>query len=276
MRARRLLLLAVALVAVVATIPGCRPASMPELDHVVVVVMENHSYDEILDATSAPYIRSLAASGATMTQSFATGHPSEPNYLRLFSGSDQGVTDDSCPHTFDAANLGSELLTAGKTFLGYSEGLPSPGYTGCNSGRYARRHNPWVSFSNVPASSNLPLDRFPTTYDSLPNVSFVVPDVCNDMHDCSIATGDTWLRDHLGSFVEWARTHDSALVLTFDEDDRSQSNQVPTVIVGDHVKAGAYSEHITHDDVLRTLEDLFGLPYAGASSTASPIVDIWE
>ncbi len=266
---------------VIAVVPGpCTrhvppTGSVPQLSHVVVVIMENHSYREVLGGSSAPYIKSLAASGATMTQSFATGHPSQPNYLQLFSGSTQGVTNDSCPHTFDGANLGAELLAAGRTFVGYSESMPSDGFTGCWSGRYARKHNPWVDFSNVPASSNLTFDRFPTTYSSLPTVSFVVPNLCNDMHDCSIATGDAWLRNHLDAYVQWAKTNDSALVLTFDEDDTSQSNQIATVFVGQRVKVGSYAEHVTHDNVLRTLEDMFGLPAAGASSGAAPIADIW-
>lgn len=272
-----------ALAAVVAAaVPGliAQPASaangVPQLDHVVVVIMENHSYNEILGGSSAPYIKSLAASGAKMTQSFAVSHPSEPNYLQLFSGSNQGVTNDSCPHTFSTANLGSELLAAGKTFIGYSESMPSDGYTGCTSGSYARKHNPWVNFTNVPTSSNLRFSRFPTSYSSLPNVSIVVPNLCNDMHDCSIATGDTWVKNNLDGYVQWAKTHNSAMLLTFDEDDSSQSNQIATVLVGQHVKIGSFSEHINHYNVLRTLEDMYSLPYAGASSTATPITDIWN
>src|SRR5262249_11245821 len=81
---------------------------------------------------------------AVFTRAFAETHPSQPNYLALFSGSTQGVTDDSCPHTFAADNLARALLDAGRTFTGYSEGLPSPGYSGCSSGSYARKHNPWA------------------------------------------------------------------------------------------------------------------------------------
>lgn len=256
--------------------PASAANGVPQLDHIVVVIMENHSYSEILGGSSAPYIKSLAATGANMTQSFAVSHPSEPNYLQLFSGSNQGVTNDSCPHTFSTANLGSELLAAGKGFVGYSESMPSDGYTGCTSGKYARKHNPWVNFTNVPASSNLRFSRFPTSYSSLPTVSVVVPNLCNDMHDCSIATGDSWVKNNLDGYVQWAKTHNSALLLTFDEDDSSQSNQISTVFAGQHVKVGSFAEHINHYNVLRTLEDMYGLPYAGASSTATPITDIWN
>jgi len=110
-------------------------AQIPQFDHVVVVVMENHDFSDIVGNTAeAPYINSLANSGANFTQSFAIEHPSQPNYLDLFSGSNQGVTDNSCPHTFNFANLGGQLIAAGFTFVGYSEELPSAGSTVCSSG----------------------------------------------------------------------------------------------------------------------------------------------
>ncbi|HEY7415588.1 MAG TPA: alkaline phosphatase family protein, partial [Ktedonobacteraceae bacterium] len=125
-------------------------------DHVVIVIEENHAYTQIIDSSSAPYINSLAAQGALFTNSHAVAHPSQPNYLALFSGSTQGITDDSCPHTFSGANLGSELIGAGLSFAGYSESSPKVGFTECTEGGvpiiddlYARKHAPWVNFTNV-------------------------------------------------------------------------------------------------------------------------------
>jgi phosphatidylinositol-3-phosphatase len=250
-------------------------AGVPQLDHVVVAVMENHAFTSIIGSASAPYVNSLAAEGALFTQSFGVTHPSQPNYLALFSGSTQGVTDDSCPHTFTAPNLGQELLAAGRTFAGYSEDLPSVGYTGCTSGGYARKHNPWVDFTNVPSSANLRLADLPTDFTTLPTVSFVIPNLCDDMHDCPVSTGDTWLRTHLDAYVQWAATHNSLLVLTFDEDDSLHRNRIATVFVGAQVRPGSYSETIDHYAVLRTIEDMYGLPHAGASATATPITDVW-
>src|SRR6476660_718004 len=179
---------------------------VPRPDHVVVVVEENHAYNSIIGSSSAPYINSLAGQGALFTQSYGVTHPSEPNYLALFSGSTQGLTDDSCPHTYSTANLGQELTAAGLSFTGYSESMPSNGYTGCSSGSYYRKHNPWVNFTNVPASSNLTFASFPTTYSSLPTVSFVIPNQLDDMHDGSVSTGDTWLKSHLDGYAQWAKT----------------------------------------------------------------------
>jgi phosphatidylinositol-3-phosphatase len=251
-------------------------AQVPRLDHVVVVVMENHSFNDIIGAIDvAPYINGLASQGANFTNSFAIEHPSEPNYLDLFSGSNQGVTDDSCPHTFDVANLGSELIDASFTFVGYSEDLPTV-TTQCTSGLYARKHNPWVNFSNVPADSNQPFTAFPSDFSTLPTLAFVVPNLCNDMHDCSITTGDTWLHDNIDTYAQWAKGHNSLLVLTWDEDDHSQSNQIPTLFVGALVVPGNYSEGVDHFRVLATLETMYGLALTGSAAGETPITDVWD
>lgn len=122
---------------------------VPRPKHVVVVIEENHAFSEIIGNPAAPTMNALAAKGALFTNSHAVEHPSEPNYLDLFSGSDQGLHDDSCPHTFSGPNLGASLASAGLSFTGYSEGLPGVGSTVCSAGNYWRKHNPWVDFTNV-------------------------------------------------------------------------------------------------------------------------------
>nr|WP_264176014.1 alkaline phosphatase family protein [Effusibacillus dendaii] len=124
-------------------------------------------------------------------------HPSQPNYLDLFSGSNQGVTDDSCPHPFSAPNLAAELIQAKLTFGGYSEDLPTVGFTGCSSPNtrhptYARKHNPWVNFTNVPTDVNMPFTNFPKDFSHLPTVSFVIPNLDHDMHDGTIKQADNF------------------------------------------------------------------------------------
>ena len=251
--------------------------ALPTPSHVVMVIEENHSYNEIIGSSSAPYINSLATSGALFTNSFAVTHPSEPNYLALYSGSTQGITDDSCPHTFGPPDLGGELIQANLSFGGYSEDLPSVGSTVCTSGSYARKHNPWVNFTDVPSSDNMPFTSFPTTnYSSLPTISIVVPNLLNDMHDGTIQQGDSWLKTNIDSYVQWAKTNNSLLIVTWDEDDSSQSNQIPTIFVGPMVKTGQYTETINHYNVLRTLEDMYGLPAANNSATATAITDCWQ
>jgi hypothetical protein len=250
-------------------------AGIPRPDHVVILVLENHGYGQVIRNPQAPYISSLVDGAANFTQSYGVTHPSQPNYLALFSGSTQGLTDDSCPHTYTAANLGQQLIAANRTFAGYSESMPTDGYTGCTSGRYARKHSPWVNFSNVPAATNRTYARFPSDYASLPSVSFVIPNLCNDMHDCGVSTGDTWVKNNLAGYISWAKTHNSLLILTFDEDNRLSGNRIPTLIVGQPARPGAYPEHITHYGVLRTLQEMYGLPCIANSCNTQPIVDSW-
>ena len=249
-------------------------AVLPRPDHVVILVEENHAYSQINGTAS--YLTSLADTGARFTQSFALTHPSQPNYLALFSGSAQGVTSDSCPHTYSGANQGSELIAAGLSFAGFSESMPSDGYTGCTSGAYARKHNPWVDFANVPASANLRLSRFPTDYTTLPTVSIVVPNLNNDMHDGSIATGDAWAKTTIDPYAQWAKTHNSLLIVTFDEDDSAHGNQIFTVFYGQPVATGTYPEQVTHASVLATIEGLYGIPCTASACTTSAITDTWQ
>ncbi|MFF4797318.1 alkaline phosphatase family protein [Streptomyces sp. NPDC001351] len=254
-------------------------SGVPSPDHVVVVVMENHAYSQVIGSSSAPYINSLRSGGANLTQSYAETHPSQPNYYALFSGSTQGVTDDSCvtPGFSSADNLASELIDAGRTWASYNESLPGEGDTTCSDGDYAQKHNPWFGFSNVPTSSAKTFDDFPSDYSTLPAVSFVTPNLCSDMHDCSVSTGDTWIKDNLGAYATWASTHNSLLVITFDEDNRLSGNRIPTVLYGQPVTAGSTSStKYNHYDLLRTLEDSQGLTsHAGNAASASDITGIW-
>ena len=254
-----------------------KAASVPQPAHTVVVVLENHGYGEVIGSSDAPFLNQLAGRGALFTQSYAITHPSEPNYLALFSGSTHGVTSDACPVTFTAPNLAAGLLSAGKTFAGYAQGLPATGSTVCSDAEYARKHVPWADFRNIPASVNQPFSSFPASdFGSLPTVSFVVPNLCNDMHDCSVATGDSWLRAHLGGYATWAMTHDSLLIMTFDEDDGGGPNQIPTIFVGQQVRSGRYAERITHYSVLATIEAAYGLARDGGAASTAPISNVWQ
>ncbi|MDQ1662443.1 MAG: phosphatidylinositol-3-phosphatase [Blastococcus sp.] len=254
---------------------GGRPPGLPTPQHVLVVVFENHALDSVLGSPDAPYLTALAASGTTLTDAHGVRHPSQPNYLALFSGSTQGVSGDSCPHSFSTPNLGSQLLAAGRTFAGYSEGLPAAGAADCTAGEYARKHNPWVDFPALPAAVNQPLSALPTDFATLPTVSFVIPNMCSDMHDCSVATGDTWAEENLAAFVAWGRTHDSLLVVTFDEDDNSSDNHIATFLVGPMVRAGTSTQRTDHYRVLRTIEAMYGLPPLGAAGGTTPLAGIW-
>jgi acid phosphatase len=249
---------------------------LPVPDHVLVVIFENEDAEKIVGGAQAPYLTSLAASGATFTDAHGERHPSQPNYLALFSGSTQGVVDDSCPQTFSGANLAAQLQAAGRTFVGYSEDLPSAGYTGCGIAGYARKHNPWVNFPDLPAGVNQPYSALPADFADLPTVSFVVPNLCNDMHNCGVAAGDRWARGHLAGYAAWAQQHNSLLVVTFDEDNGSSANHIATILAGSMVKPGTSGQRIDHYSLLRTVEDMYGLSPIGAAADAQPLAGVWR
>jgi Phosphoesterase family len=274
--------------------PTASPVSsaLPHFDHVVIVIEENKDYSELIGTgTGAPYINRLATQGTLFTNSHAITHPSQPNYLDLYSGSDQGKSDDSCdPSTvFPQPDLGGQLLNAGLSFAGYSESMPSAGYTDCTDstlgigGLYARKHNPWANFSETSGpQTNLTFDSFPSTaagYAALPTVSFVVPSLQDDMHDGTIQQGDSWLQQHLDGYIQWAKTNNSLLIVTTDEGDTSTNNtanQIATIFVGQHVQVGSSALNINHYTVLRTLEDMYGLAPANNAATVSAITGIWN
>jgi hypothetical protein len=268
----------IGLLIVLAGAPQSPP--LPRPDHVVIVVEENKLYSLIVGNPDAPYINSLLSRAAVFTNYHALTHPSQPNYLAIFSGSFQGVRNNTAPPPgapYDTPNLGGSLIASGRTFAGYSEDQPEVGYLGSVFNNYRRRHNPWSNFSNVPPESNLPYTHFPTPdlLGWLPTVSFVIPNLLNNMHSDSIGRGDAWLRDNLDGYIQWAATHNSLFILTFDESNAADSNHILTLFIGPMVRPGYYSEPVNHLHLLRTLEDLYGLPHAGDSATVEPIRDVW-
>jgi acid phosphatase len=289
------------------------PAGLPVYDHVVIVIEENKDYDQIIDNAKAPYINlTLREEGANFTQMYGEEHNSQGNYFWLFSGSNQNVGfKDVVPspknnpqYPFTTPNLAKSLIDKGLSFKGYAEDLPAIGSTEEKVVRdgvliYARKHVPWISFANVPngntieTSSNLRFADFPSDaarFAALPTVAIVAPNLNNDMHNGkpqdSIPAGDLWLRKNLDNYYQWAKTHNSLLIVTFDECDnqtdylgltnpsvlpldqfkRDLQNRIPTIFAGAHIKPGDYREGkgITHVNILRTLESMYGLPKAGA------------
>ena len=256
-------------------------APVPRPDHVVIVVEENHSYGQVIGSPDAPYINSLARQGANFTNYHGLTHPSQPNYIAMFSGGFQGVTTSKIPTSpITAPSLGGQLVGAGLGFAAYSESLPYTGYTGGASGDYRRTHAPWVSFADVPRSAHLPFTSFPTDaagFAKLPAVSFVVPNVKHDMHDGTVRAADDWLRAKLDPYVQWARTHNSLLVVVTDEDaHNTPDNHVEMLMVGQPVAPGSYSTRFDHYSLLRCVEEMYGLPKLGKAAAAAPITGSWK
>ena len=264
--------------------------TVPLFNKIVVVIGENTSPTSVIgNSMDAPYINSLAQSGANFTQSYAIQHPSQPNYLDLFSGFDQRVTQNLKPEGhFTTPNLARELINAGKIFISYSEDLPGVGYDGISSGLYVRKHNAVANWmgkkkNQVSAAINQPFTAFPSAFSLLPDVSFVIPNVCNDGHNLclplnnSVKQFDLWIQDHLDAYKRWCIDNNSLLIVTYDEDDYSGDNRIVTVFYGTHVTVGNYSQKINLYNILRTIEDGMGLSaHAGYAAEATPITYCWS
>lgn len=231
------------------------PSSFPAYDHIVVCIMENHSYDEIVGSGNAPYINSLLNDAALFTNYHAVTHPSQPNYFALYAGDTFGVTDDN-DHTEADPSLATVLQAVNRKFVGYPEsGSP-------------RKHNPWESFPEG-TSVEVNFGSFPSDFTTLPDVAFVIPNLNDDMHDGTIQQGDTWLQNNLDSYIQWAKTHNSLFILTFDEDDSSQSNQILTFAVGQGVVSGSYNDALDHYSTLATICDVMGAAFPRNAASAA-------
>ncbi len=248
---------------------------LPRPDHVVIVIEENHGYDQIIGSSDAPYINALARRGMLFTQSFGVTHPSQPNYLALFSGSTHGVTGNECPLQLSGENLASLLQAKKLSFASYAESLPEAGALVCASGAYKRKHNPAANWAGLEATL-LPFSAFPADYAKLPTVALVIPDQNHDMHDGSVAEGDAWLKQNIEPYARWALAHNSLLIVTWDEDDSRGDNRVATIFVGQMVKPGSNPQRIDHYSILRTIEEMYGLPYVGESAQAKAVSGVWR
>lgn len=256
--------------------PAAAATSIPRPAHVVIVIEENHSYRQIIGAADAPFLNTLARGGASFTNAHGIMHPSAPNYFALFAGRTIENGDDCPARGIDPAapNLGSELRAAHLGYIAYSESLPTPGFAGCWAGTYAQKHAPWTHFSNLPPATHQPLSAL-RSYDALPAVTFIVPNVDHDMHDGSVAAGDAWFKTTLGPLARWAKSHDTLLIVTWDEG-YDQANSIPTIFYGPMVKPGAYAEPMNAYVLLRTVEQMYGLAPLGHAATVSAVRDAWR
>jgi acid phosphatase len=268
---------------------GPAPASGP-IQHVFVLWMENKGYSQVWNTSSTPYITSLGQAYTRATNFYAITHPSLPNYLTFFGGSNYGITTDCSPSSschINAKSLADTLEAKGLSWKFYQESMPSPCYI-TTSGNYAPKHNPAVYFDDVRTNSarctskDVGFGAFATDLASAsttPNFSFITPNLCSDMHSCSISTGDNWLKSNVPSILNSpACTVDKCLlILTWDEDNGSYGNHVLTIFAGSAAKTGGVTSGVkyTHYSALRTVEYIFGLPTLTSNDgNASPMTDM--
>jgi hypothetical protein len=275
--------LAVALV-VVLLLTGAAQArnGVPAFRHVVVIVFENKEVSSVLGSTEAPTFTAMSKRYATLTTYYGVTHPSLPNYLALVGGSTFGISSDCTSCVVDARSLADTLPAKHKTWKLYAEGLPHPGFTGSFAGRYAKKHAPFLYFRDVLGSRQRLSRIVPLTQlrrdllgQRLPDFALVVPDLCHSMHDCSVATGDTWLASQLPPLLALPKT---VVFVVFDEGQTNDhgGGHVPALALGTAVRRGArFTATTNHYGLLRTIEDAWGLPLLGRSARATPVTGIY-
>ena len=263
--------------------------AMPTFGHVAVVVLENTNYTDMVGSLSMPYFNGLINQFGLATQYYANTHPSIGNYFMMTTGQILTNNDSQTPSSFPVSgdNVVRELLAAGKTWKAYAEDLPSVGYTGGNTGLYAVRHNPLAYMTDVQNSSvqvqNLvPFTQFATDLagGTLPNYSFIVPNLCNDGHDCPISTADPWLQTNIDPLLKNpVFQKDGLLIIVCDESGSDNTNgggRIPAIIVSPAFSRVGYQSTTLyqHQSLLRLMLEGLGVKtLPGAASTAPPM---WE
>jgi phosphatidylinositol-3-phosphatase len=252
----------------------CTGAAPPaHVEHVITIVMENHGFSQV-DGHS-PFLNALARRCGLATDYRAVTHPSLPNYLAMVSGSTQGLDGSDCSPGPGCQSDGPSIFSQ-TPWRAYAESMPGT-CIGRNSGDYAPRHNPAVYFTAVAARCpdlDLPLPRLTADLRSgdVAPYSFVTPNLCSDEHDCHVSDGDRWLARWVPQIVRSPAYRDGTTVLfiTYDEDDHGEGNRVYTVVVAPSVPAGTRAgEAFTHYSLLRTQEELLGLPLLGQAASAA-------
>jgi hypothetical protein len=264
---------------------GGTSSAKPRFRHVIMIVFENHEADDVLGNSDAPTFNRLATRYATIGNYTAVAHPSLPNYLALVSGSTHGIDSDCTGCLVDGRSLADTLQASKKTWKTYAEGLPSVGFTGVSSDRYVKKHVPFLYFRRNLTPTRIrrivPLTQFlpDLRRRRLPTFSLVVPDLCHDMHDCGVATGDTWLSGFMKPLLRGSALRNSVVFVVFDEgtSDDGGGGHVAALAIGPLVRRHASTNApIDHYGLLRTIEHGLRLPLLGRSASARPITGIWR
>ncbi len=268
----------------------------PDFSHVIILILENREYSSVVGSSSWPNFNSLAQRYTLLTNDYAVTHPSLPNYIALTSGSTQGITSDCTTCWVNATDIADTVESSGRTWKAYMESMPSPCYLG-NSGDYAQKHNPFVYYNDIRTNTSrcqqhdVPLTQFDTDLanNKLPAYTWITPNLCDDGHDCSNATADTWLGNEVNKILSSsAFDANSLLVVTFDEGTTSASccglpssagGHIATLLLGSLVKTG-YKDSTAYDhySLLKTIDASWGLPYLGheGDSGTNTILASWK
>jgi phosphatidylinositol-3-phosphatase len=256
---------------------------------IVVVVEENHSFDQVVGNAQAPFLNQLAGQGVLLTGFFGTTHPSLPNYIAMVSGDTQGITSDCGGCNVDAPNLVDQLEQSGISWKAYMQGLPAPCSDAHVAGDYAKKHDPFLYFQSVRGDPGrcakvVPFDRLDADLAAgrLPRFVFISPDLAHDMHGAGaggddgalVRAADDWLRVLYGKLAgSSAWRDDTRLVVTWDEGGGGgggaccgglgAGGHIPTIVAGPRLRPGRDGATYDHYALLRSVEAAFGLPFLG-------------
>jgi len=240
----------------------------------VLVVLENHEYEQVVGSREAPFLNRMARRGALASRYFGVAHPSLPNYLALLGGSTFGLDENCTDCVVRGDSLAAQLSRAGIPWRAYFQGLPSPCFRGAERGRYVKRHNPFMYFASIAGSAKrcrrvVPFERLDADLrrDSLPVFSWVGPDLCGGAHDCDLRTADRLLARLLPR-ISRRLGPGGILVVSFDEGTSrrgccgaAHGGRVATVIAGPGARRGIrLRQPLSHYSLLATIERRFGLP----------------
>jgi phosphatidylinositol-3-phosphatase len=243
----------------------CKGAAPPErYDHIVIVVMENKRWSDVLNG-QGPWLTARKNDCTTATNYAQAGSPSRPNYIALTAGATYGCegsnSDPPGGCTPPSPSLFKQVIDSGGTAVNYLGGAQSA----CDltsSGRYAVKHAPWPYFAD---ERGLCVANAPAVGSSgfldpkhLPTLAFVSPDLCDDTHDCSIATGDNYLKTLLEPVLASSsyRAGRTAVIVVYDE-----FTPLPNVLMSKSVRPGTITAPVTHNLMLHTVESMLGLPW---------------
>ena len=261
----------------------------PHFDHVVVIIEENKPRGTIIGSSAAPYINSLARHYAYAIRYYAVTNPSLPNYIALTSGTAAGITNDCSPPSItcqaNVMNIADRLEQAHKAWKLYAESMPRA----CdlyNLGGYAVRHNPFTYYPDIRNNPNrcqahdvpfAELSQDLSSKSSLPDAAYIVPNLCDDMHNCSVKVGDDWLAKQVPAILKspaFTKQH-SLLVIVWDEG-AVTNNNVAVIFAGPAAKQHYVSKrYVSHYSLLRTIEDNWQLkPLTDNDRTAPVMTDM--
>jgi len=263
-------------------------AALPAFKHIFIIVLENKAYDQVVGNQQASYLNALARQYGLASNYYGVRYPSLPNYLALLGGDTFGVTSNCTDCFVDQPNLVDQLETAGKSWKGYMESMPSPCFVGDAPPLYRQKHNPFIYFDSVrtdPArcAKIVPFTEFATDLhaNALPDFVWITPNMCNDGHDCAVSASDAWLRTWVPQILQSPAWQDNgALFITFDEGKKgdgrccvyAEGGRIVTLVISPLGKP-AFSSDIAYDhySLLRTIEQAWNLPLLGkAACDCSP------